>query len=1081
MAETFPNGEARVDIREGPSATADGDQGRAHSAPEIYHNQFWLSHVEVEKACRIAVDTVVYAAALQANPEGLDEYITSTFGLSEQQKKKAWQSSTSRQKMNPKHMVTCKVTKALLLAPRRSAVQCNPYLLLGIVPTKCIGDRVASCGLLKKGHEEGTVGDIFRSRNQSSTLEPSWNEEFDIPLEDREESTLVIEMWNSNESVTPVTQVNDVKGFSRYLGQVRLNASDVFIGWTYCNIKDLCLSGEAMTLRLSENTPGRKCGSISIHLSISGKTKHSTENLLNGAHTTLYKALVLKEQVHNMKEFPSALSSNGERLLQLHSHYNGLCKLQEYSMRLAVLLDYHKACPLLPNTFIRIVDLLVPEYHLFCNKRTAPADEDVDSERQSRWANEILGQFQALFNESKKVLCDHLCIIDLSNMHGVQVLEDQILLLKKIYTIEDLVSRLPTNEESIEKAVNTFIKEASERWFTKSIEDESGEILLEDTLKQCMDLLDMAKSKIGTTLQKHVNVNYSTTFISAVDGLISKHTQQLCCDKVEQNKQLGNTLLSIYFMLKKINCTHILNSVDQRIQQQLQIPKHQLWFKKVVPIWLKNNSDELNKAIFKSLELDTFSSSYTEGVKFSSSAYDTVTFLYARKYFWSKLQWPPSEDAIQFCIALAQYIAQAALSYVDKLCSVWSQYCQDSNATQFNVTLQLCILLSNIQHVGEELQPTPALNGSGDKKLFVIELGPCSNEPLNDLWQQAKGVIQSQFQESSDSCHQKLLDLCEQMGHQFEKAVAAFIEEWMKPNAKENLITYMNTNLAFLRTNLPDSVLIIVLQKIWTSIVQSFKSSGSLNISPEEHLNIKDTLVSLHEVFGRNGVAGDQLDSDEYKMLLREMEFRSQPTDRLILNLCADIAGQQAKAPSNGALGTLTVNVGFRKNKSMLEVTMVGNNIPCNGSLHISLDILPRPNAQGPKRHPVGQKIKAEENVQSFSEEFKLTLSEDTMRAEGGILVIGVYSQKKDGLLGICVVPCKDVPTINDAAPILNSTSPSRRRFDLGLFQISESTAMKELELRRKSDHGASVFLLNLHKLYMQQPHHPISRLCNIM
>ena len=35
------------------------------------------------------------------------------------------------------------------------------------------------------------------------------------PLQDREESTLVIEMWNSKEPITCMPQVNDAKGFAR--------------------------------------------------------------------------------------------------------------------------------------------------------------------------------------------------------------------------------------------------------------------------------------------------------------------------------------------------------------------------------------------------------------------------------------------------------------------------------------------------------------------------------------------------------------------------------------------------------------------------------------------------------------------------------------------------------------------------------------------------------------------------------------------------------------------------------------------------------------------------------------------------
>ena len=96
---------------------------------------------------------------------------------------------------------------------------------------------------------------------------------------------------------------------------------------------------------------------------------------------------------------------------------------------------------------------------------------------------------------------------------------------------------------------------------------------------------------------------------------------------------------------------------------------------------------------------------------------------------------------------------------------------------------------------------------------------------------------------------------------------------------------------------------------------------------------------------------------------------------------------------------------------------------------------------------------------------------------------MGLYSQKKDGSIGVCVISCHEIPTITEAAPLLNASNSSRRRLDLPLFRIKESNAMKELERRQKSDHEASVFLLDFHKQYMHVPNnsHPVSKMCSIM
>ena len=120
----------------------------------------------------------------------------------------------------------------------------------------------------------------------------------------------------------------------------------------------------------------------------------------------------------------------------------------------------------------------------------------------------------------------------------------------------------------------------------------------------------------------------------------------------------------------------------------------------------------------------------------------------------------------------------------------------------------------------------------------------------------------------------------------------------------------------------------------------------------------------------------------------------SRPTHHLVQDLCADLARQQAETSSSCGLGMVGINVGYIKDQSILEVTLVGNSIPCNGihdatpcslhffnsffpllsagSLHISLDILPRVNTHiSPKRFSI-MLNKQEGNSQNFSDEFKV-------------------------------------------------------------------------------------------------------------
>ena len=105
------------------------------------------------------------------------------------------------------------------------------------------------------------------------------------------------------------------------------------------------------------------------------------------------------------------------------------------------------------------------------------------------------------------------------------------------------------------------------------------------------------------------------------------------------------------------------------------------------------------------------------------------------------------------------------------------------------------------------------------------------------------------------------------------------------------------------------------------------------------------------------------------------------------------------------------------------------------------------------------------------------------MRTEGSVVILGLHNQKKDGLIGICIVPCKDIPTVTtDAGTLLNDHASSRMRCDLALFQVKESKTMQELERRQKSGRDSSVFLTHFCKKYMpSKPTNPVSSVCNMM
>ena len=109
---------------------------------------------------------------------------------------------------------------------------------------------------------------------------------------------------------------------------------------------------------------------------------------------------------------------------------------------------------------------------------------------------------------------------------------------------------------------------------------------------------------------------------------------------------------------------------------------------------------------------------------------------------------------------------------------------------------------------------------------------------------------------------------------------------------------------------------------------------------------------------------------------------------------------------------------------------------------------------------------------------------EENMGKEGAILVLTVFDHdliRENTFVGICVVPCKDIPQLLDEAPsVLDRTAPQRKNLTLPLFQLADSRCFRELNLRNQVDydHESTDFVKLLNKKY-QTPTGPgvLSRL----
>ena len=88
---------------------------------------------------------------------------------------------------------------------------------------------------------------------------------------------------------------------------------------------------------------------------------------------------------------------------------------------------------------------------------------------------------------------------------------------------------------------------------------------------------------------------------------------------------------------------------------------------------------------------------------------------------------------------------------------------------------------------------------------------------------------------------------------------------------------------------------------------------------------------------------------------------------------------------------------------------------------------------------------------------------------KGTIAVLVAYNRDvlgKEIFIGMCVIPCNDIPRISNKSSLLDDSSPKRKNMALPLFHVGESKALQELTARQVlADPEATDFLSTLNKV----------------
>ncbi|KAL5473219.1 hypothetical protein EMCRGX_G027672 [Ephydatia muelleri] len=1068
-------------------------QNKANVTCSRDESSWIMKQAELEAAFQISAETVVPTVELDpGNSVQIETYVNKAFEIPQQTKSDLWEKA--RNKLHSGLKLCGTIINARGIPAMDANGKSDPYCVVGIISESYRNDEKAKKGHLVKWKKGGLEVNVFKTTVKLATLEPQWNEYFELPIQKPGEEVLVIEVWDSDMDTVGVSEVKGVKGLAKFVKD--LKKQDDFIGRGFHPLKGVPLTGASLTLDLCSHSAKRQYGTVSLYLSIRGKDEGDMPVTIKmDRYMLLFKALVTHEARQGsqncQKNWNVEMSDSAKKLLHLHVSFYGISEIQQAIIHLSVLCAYHKTFGLQPSAFISALGYVIANQACL---RTSPLRGDTAQpigaapSAPGDWVDKLLGALEGLLTEVYSVLCSHLILMDVTTTAGVESLTGWIQVMAKLYQLDDLVARLPVDRRSLKTALEGSIKMSVVRWY-QSLYDMSRlkSILLQcyalkAVSEACQTLCSTIQDSISPAVKKLTGVDYLAIYLASLDTLFSPAVMELM-ERWNQKKELAvTTSYAMYLNIKSL-CA-VAKTTDLK---GLQLTNCQRWFKKMVPMWLKVALVACKEKIDKAVEEDKIAI-VTDEVCYSSSLVDTLTFLHQMMDFWNNLEWTSPEETYTFVVELINCITDAAKYYVEQIYTRAFEH--TSGMEQFSITVKECIILNNMQHMRLVLSPESSQGVVGLLDELKLHKTFDFLQQEIGIGEQGRNLVGEVVRNAAEDIGYKIVCESEKLAMQFIPTIRVFIGEAVQAaqgltieQVLSPLGEYLNTNLKTLSSNLLFSVFRILLEDIWNATVDALsKSVSTLPKKPNQkylYQRLRDSLDFLHGFFnaGGEGLTGEQLETEQYKVLLNDLDLMCLSTRELVLRCCADLAEQQAKVvgSSEQKYGELTLSVGYIKEMGNVEVTVFqGRNLPkCDkkfSDTYIRLVLLPEGYFQKDSRRS-GTQIPScrQASNSAFNHEFVLPASQESMEMKGTIAVLVAYNRDvlgKEIFIGMCVIPCNDIPRISNKSSLLDVSSPKRMNMALPLFHIGESKALQELTARQVlADPEATDFLSTLNKV----------------
>ncbi|XP_074096629.1 C2 and C2B_Munc13-like domain-containing protein staccato isoform X2 [Cotesia typhae] len=867
----------------------------------------------------------------------------------------------------------------------------------------------------------------YNTAVKTMTLAPVWEEHFELPLEDTDNNTLCLEVWDFDaaetvpEKMSKVKDVKGVRGLVKLAKEIAVTATtgshdNEFIGRCKIPLKDIPVTGHTMWYSLEKKNKSKRRGVVRLRLAFSAE--HNTQ-VAAQEHRHLVRILLLYElETEKVEKYCwcGRWSAPAEALILQHSAQRGLLARNVFLSQWVEYSRIHQQHPLHFAVFNKVaVELLRPLENGLFSKDEEKLFWDATKKIVYSCLNSIR-KIRRLSAGDKNVMTQMGAILGiLSSINSLRILDDFDLFPQKMF------GWFPEPEDmnvDVMKALEYSVIQGGAEWFDHILNNNTPESDSDDdALKYQIKVIQLIRADLQHAMEiydrmfiKKINFPYARTLYIMYEKRISdmcmviiedvclrlKRIEVDSTDEVELT--LGTTLFELYLTLQRyatLSNMFCLDGIDH-----MKIQSYHEWFRAGVSHWLDISVYKALKRIERAVEFDTLQS-VDSSVQYSSSAVDTLTIFYQIKVFWTQLAWPDVEGSYTFIAKIIDDICKCTISYADMMASKAEKVDQqiqslDNNSSvydkKFEVSNAWCFAINNIDYIRTSIGPLTHDLGLQD---IIDSLSENKTQQEADRCRQTLELL---INNTMDTVKNKIIELLEVVANKMQPAMSRYLMEGAElidttSNAMDRLLQYLDTNITVLHDNLNEDNFERVLLVIWEIMSETLYKLVYANLEkrrpPSFYSNLNRTLHTLIRFF--NLGADETSNVKILEKIERLLSLHGLETADLIHRYYLERA-QQQKDIEETSHGMLTVRAQFISNSLNVQILNARNLRPMdsNGKCdsYVKIRLLPEEKfceVKLPKTH-----VQKETLFPLFDETVNIALTSEQRNIENAILVFEV-------------------------------------------------------------------------------------------